>query len=246
MPGDDSTTGRATRPTSWVRNLFDRVAPSYDTMNDLMSVGWHRIWKRDLVGRIPVVPHIKMLDVAGGTGDIALAYMEKSASLVPQITVLDPSDAMLTIGRNKAIDRNVWSITWRQGSAESIPFPDYTFDVCTISFGLRNVTDVQQALFEMHRVLKPGGQLLCLEFSQPDPDIETLYRLYTLDIIPKIGHWVAHNEDAYRYLGESIQQFYSAEALKDLLYDVGFQTVQVTRRSKGIVAMHQAWKTEDT
>lgn len=233
---------RQTPDASWVRDLFDRVAPSYDLMNDLMSGGWHRVWKRTFVDLIPRAPHLMMLDLAGGTGDIAMAYAKRSADLSPRITVMDPSEAMLAAGRNKAIDRNVWSLDWQQGTAESLPHVAETFDVCTMAFGLRNVTDIGKGLSEIHRVLKPGGQFLCLEFSQPDADISALYRLYTLDIIPKLGKWVAHNEEAYRYLGESIQQFYSASALKDLLYEAGFATVSITRLSKGIVAIHQCWK----
>lgn len=230
--------------TDLVKRVFNNVASRYDLMNDLMSGGLHRLWKKQFISRIPRHPGAKLLDVAGGTGDITLAYMENSRGLNTQATIYDINEAMLEEGRTKAYDQNNFkNITWKCGPAEKLPFKDGTFDAYTISFGLRNVTEKEQALTEAYRVLKPGGTFLCLEFSQVHDDtLQKLYDFYSLKVIPLMGKVVANDGDSYKYLVESIRRFPDQEALKGMIKDAGFTNVGHENLNKGVVAIHQGWK----
>lgn len=229
--------------TDTIKSLFDTVSGSYDLMNDLMSLGLHRQWKQELVNLIPKTPHMNLLDVAGGTGDIVIRFLRAAQNMNPTITVLDVSPQMIQKGQDHMIDENLfYPISWKEGSADALPFETETFDVCTISFGLRNVIDRRRALQEMYRVLKPGGAFLCLEFSKPAPDIKSLYDFYSFSVIPFLGKMVAQNRPAYEYLVESIRQFPAQEELVEMLQEVGFKNVVYSNLSKGIVAIHRGWK----
>ncbi len=230
--------------TDLVKRVFNNVASRYDIMNDLMSGGLHRLWKKQFVSRIPRNPTTNLLDVAGGTGDITLAYMESTSDLKTKATVYDINEAMLEKGRVKAFDKNNFkNITWECGPAEKLPFKDNTFDAYTISFGLRNVTEKEAALAEAFRVLKPGGTFLCLEFSQVDnATLEKLYNFYSLKVIPLMGKVVANDGDSYKYLVESIRRFPDQETLKGMIETAGFKNVVYENLNKGIVAIHQGWK----
>lgn len=229
--------------TDTIKTLFNSVAKSYDLMNDLMSLGLHRRWKQEFVRLIPKIPNMSLLDVAGGTGDVVARFLKDAKDLNPHITVLDLSPEMIQKGQDRMIDENIfYPITWGEGSATEIPFVDNTFDVCTISFGLRNVTDRRRALQEMYRVLKPRGTFLCLEFSKPEGDISSLYDLYSFSVIPFLGKMVAQNRQAYDYLVESIRKFPSQEELGEMMREVGFKNVVYSNLSKGIVAIHRGWK----
>ncbi len=229
--------------TDAIRTLFNGVAGSYDLLNDLMSLGLHRRWKKEFTSLIPKTPRMSFLDVAGGTGDIVAHFLGTSQDLNPEITILDLSPEMIQKGQDRLVDKNIfYPLTWACGSAESIPFPDHTFDVCTISFGLRNVENKPRALQEMYRVLKPGGTFLCLEFSKPDQTIESLYDLYSFSVIPFLGKMIAQNKGAYEYLIDSIRQFPPQEELVKMMTEVGFKNSVYTNLSKGIVAIHRGWK----
>ena len=231
------------RNTQKIETLFNQITARYDMMNDVMSLGIHRFWKKYFVQQIPLTPHLHMLDLAAGTGDIAYAYSKKAIQLQPQITLYDQSNTMLQEAQDRHINENIKSqCTWLQGSAESLPFKNNTFDVCTVSFGLRNFSDRLQALGEIHRVLKPGGLFLCLEFSQPDPDIHHFYYTYVMDIIPKLGQFIANNKGAYDYLAQSIKDFPDAPTLQSMLEQANFQSVVYESLTKGIVAIHKGWK----
>ncbi len=229
--------------TEEVRTLFDGVATSYDLMNDLMSLGLHRHWKQEFVNLIPKTPTMTLLDVAGGTGDIVTRFLKGAQNLNPKITVLDLSPEMIQKGQDGMVDANTfYPIEWVEGSAEDIPFEDNSFDVVTISFGLRNVVNRRLALQEMHRILKPGGSFLCLEFSKPSEDIASLYDLYSFCVIPFLGKMVAQNKEAYDYLVDSIRKFPSQEELAEMMREAGFKNVIYSDLSKGVVAIHRGWK----
>jgi demethylmenaquinone methyltransferase/2-methoxy-6-polyprenyl-1,4-benzoquinol methylase len=229
--------------TDTIKTLFDDVASSYDLMNDLMSLGLHRRWKREFVNLIPKMPNISLLDVAGGTGDVVKKFLKAAQNLNPEITILDLSPEMIRQGQDRLVDENIfYPIAWIEGSAEDIPFEDNSFDICTISFGLRNVVDRKGALKEMHRVLKPGGVFLCLEFSKPEEDMSSLYDFYSFSVIPFLGKMIAQNKEAYEYLVESIRKFPSQEKLTEIMTEVGFKNGGHTNLSKGIVAIHRGWK----
>jgi demethylmenaquinone methyltransferase/2-methoxy-6-polyprenyl-1,4-benzoquinol methylase len=231
------------KKTEVVRTLFDGVAGSYDLMNDLMSLGLHRRWKEQFVNLIPKMPSMTLLDVAGGTGDGVIRFLKSAQNLNPHITILDLSSEMIQKGQDRMVDTNIfYPIEWVEGSAEDIPFEDNSFNVVTISFGLRNVTDKRKALQEMYRVLKPEGAFLCLEFSKPSEDIASLYDLYSFSVIPFLGKMVAQNKEAYDYLVESIRKFPLQEELAEMMREAGFQNVVHCNLSKGIVAIHRGWK----
>ena len=229
--------------TGLVRGVFDSVADKYDIMNDLMSGGLHRLWKDSFVRRIRPKTHYKYLDVAGGTGDIAFR-LRKRTGPKSDITVCDLNENMLSVGRDRAIDKGwLQSFEWVTGNAEDLPFPDNNFDIYTIAFGLRNVTRIDKALAEAHRVLKPGGRFYCLEFSHVrDPFLAKIYDLYSYNLIPKIGKTIAKDEDSYQYLVESIRKFPKQKNLVERLENAGFTKASFENLSGGIVAIHQGFK----
>ncbi len=224
-----------------VREVFSSVASRYDLMNDLMSGGMHRLWKNDFVSRINVPATAAILDLAGGTGDIAVRLKKRTGA---HVTVCDINEAMLNVGRDRQIDAaQSQGLRWVCGNAEHLPVPDNSLDVITIAFGLRNVTDIPQALRDAHRALKPGGQFLCLEFSEVViPTLAKLYDKYSFKLIPKIGELVTKDRDSYQYLVESIRMFPKQEKLKAMMQDTGFARVTFDNLSMGIVAIHRGWK----
>lgn len=227
--------------TGMVREVFSSVAGRYDLMNDLMSAGMHRLWKDTFVGKINVPSSAAILDLAGGTGDIAVRLRKRTGA---HVTVCDINEAMLNVGRDRQIDRGKsHDLRWVCGNAEHLPVPDHSLDVITIAFGLRNVTDIPQALRDAHRALKPGGQFLCLEFSQVVvPTLAKIYDKYSFSLIPKIGELVTKDRDSYQYLVESIRMFPKQEELKRMMETAGFARVTYDNLSMGVVAIHRGWK----
>lgn len=232
--------------TERVLGVFHSVASKYDLMNDLMSGGLHRAWKSYFLRLLDPFPGMAVLDMAGGTGDIAFKILERCQhfSNPPQITVCDINTSMLEIGRNRSIDKGILKkLNFATADASALAFSSASFDRYTISFGIRNVTEIEKALEEAYRVLKPGGRFLCLEFSQVGiPLLRRLYKAYTFGIIPLIGKYVTGDEDSYRYLVESIEQFPDQEAFKTLLQTAGFKRVTYKNLSGGIVAVHTGYK----
>ena len=219
-----------------VRGVFDSVASRYDVMNDLMSLGMHRIWKHYTVTVADVRPGHQVLDIAGGTGDLALAFA-KRVGPTGRVVHTDINEAMLRTGRDRLLDRGTVLPTL-VCDAEHLPFPDQHFDRVSVAFGLRNMTHKDQALAEMARVLKPGGKLLVLEFSKVAPPLEKVNDWYSFNILPQLGRWVARDETSYRYLAESIRMHPGQDALKDLMKQNGFGHVDIHNLSAGIVALH--------
>jgi demethylmenaquinone methyltransferase / 2-methoxy-6-polyprenyl-1,4-benzoquinol methylase len=225
--------------TGLVRGVFDSVAVRYDLMNDLMSGGLHRLWKDSFVRRIRPRPGLSYLDVAGGTGDIAFRLRRK-AGPDTKIAVCDLNAQMLDVGRARAEDKG-WlnGFEWVCGNAEALPFPDSSFDVYTIAFGLRNVTHIDTALAEARRVLRPGGRFYCLEFSRvQEPLLAKLYDAYSFNVIPKMGRLAAGDEESYRYLVESIRKFPDQKALVRRMTHAGLKNTGFENFSAGIVAVH--------
>lgn len=233
--------------TKLVLDVFDSVADKYDLMNDFMSLGIHRLWKDTLIRKIK--PHTgkqagqRFLDVAGGTGDIAFR-IAKAAGTADNITVSDINAHMLEVGKTRAIDHGfVGGFSWVEANAEALPFPDNSFDVYTISFGLRNVTHIDTALREAFRVLKPGGRFFCMEFGHLDnAQLQKLYDLYSYAVIPPLGQYVTGDRDSYQYLVESIRAFPKRDDLCRRLKDAGFDMARATPLTFGIVNIHEAWK----
>lgn len=232
-----------------VQNVFTMVAPGYDFMNDLMSLGLHHCWKHTFVNSLPLFSSIKVLDVAGGTADIALKVWTRLQDLrlgvvdlsSYSITVLDRNKEMLERGRNKAIDKGVIDLEWVCGDAEKLPFASSLFDLYTISFGIRNVTHRDQALREAHRVLKPGGIFACLEFSHsPHKKIDTFFKKVQFCFVPLLGHILRQDKDSYQYLVESIARFPEAEVFAQEIEQAGFKVASIQRLVKGGVAIHLA------
>ena len=228
-----------------VREVFSSVAARYDLMNDLMSAGVHRIWKDAMVEWLNPRPGWQVLDVAGGTGDIAfrIADMARLREGEADITVCDINAQMLGEGVRRATEKNDTAIQWVCGDAEKLPVPDNHFDAYTIAFGIRNVTHLDIALREAFRVLKPGGRFLCLEFSHVEvPGLDTLYDAYSFKLLPKIGGLVAGDEASYRYLAESIRRFPPQAEFAQMIGEAGLSQVKVRNLSGGIAAMHSAFK----
>lgn len=232
----------AKEKTGRVIDVFDSVADSYDLMNDLMSAGVHRLWKDQLIRQIRPRPGLSYLDVAGGTGDIAFRIRRKAGPA--RITLCDLNAEMLRVGRDRAVNHGwIDDFEWVVGNAEALPMDSESVDVYTISFGLRNVTHIDDALREAWRVLKPGGRFFCLEFSRVDePFLAKIYDAYSFRVIPRIGQVVAKDRDSYQYLVESIRKFPPQKALEKRLYQAGFDRVKITNLSFGVAAIHEAWK----
>ncbi len=226
-----------------VAGVFSSVASSYDVMNDLMSFGIHRLWKRFTIDLSGVRQGQKVLDLAGGTGDLT-ARFSKLVGNEGQVVLADINEAMLRVGRDKLTDMGlINNIEYTQANAECLPFPDNYFDCVTIAFGLRNVTNKDAALVSILRVLKPGGRLLILEFSKPEyPLLSKIYDTYSFNILPKIGKLVANDEDSYRYLAESIRMHPDQETLKQMMLEAGFAEVDIHNLTGGVVALHRGWK----
>ena len=219
-----------------VRGVFDSVAPKYDVMNDLMSAGLHRLWKRYTIAVANPQPGHQVLDIAGGTGDLSLAFARKVGA-TGRVVHTDINEAMLREGRTRLLDLGVVLPTM-VCDAEKLPFADNSFDIVTVAFGLRNMTHKELALAEMHRTLKPGGKLLVLEFSRVAKPLEKAYDWYSFNILPKIGKWVANDEESYRYLAESIRMHPDQETLRQMMKAAGFGHVDVHNLTGGVVALH--------
>ena len=229
-----------------VRGVFDAVADRYDLMNDLMSLGVHRLWKTAMIDALKPRPGLTYLDVAGGTGDIAFRIHKRVAEKggSARIVIADINTEMLRVGRDHATDRGIAAdLEWMCLDAQDLPLPDRSVDAYTIAFGLRNVTDTAKALAEAHRVLKPSGRFLCLEFSRVVlPLLDKAYDTYSFSVLPALGCAVAGNPDAYRYLAESIRKFPPQEDLLEMMRDAGFANVGFTNHSGGIAALHSGWR----
>ncbi len=222
-----------------VREVFDAVADHYDLMNDVLSGGVHRLWKDALIGWLAPQPGIRLLDVAGGTGDIAARVLERTKGRA-EITVCDINERMLLVGRARAPGA---PIDWVTGDAQALPFPDRFFDAYTIAFGIRNVTHIDAALREAYRVLKPGGRFLCLEFSSfLLPGLDKLYEAYSFKVMPLLGGVIGGNRAAYQYLAESIRRFPDQKTFARMITDAGFLQVTFRNQSAGIAAIHSGWR----
>ena len=239
-----------------VDGVFGSVARRYDLMNDLMSGGLHRVWKEILVTAVNPPPKgrpgrldetgnspFALLDVAGGTGDVAMRVIEAGGAGTRAV-VADINQAMLEVGRERARERGLDDVVqFTEGNAEALPFADRSFDAVTIAFGIRNVPRIAQALTEAHRVLRIGGRFLCLEFSSVDvPGLDTLYDLYSFNLIPALGRIVTDDQEAYRYLVESIRRFPKPQAFEDMIAAAGFRRVSHRPITGGIVALHSGWR----
>jgi demethylmenaquinone methyltransferase/2-methoxy-6-polyprenyl-1,4-benzoquinol methylase len=245
---DDKTThfGFETVPESEkagrVKGVFSSVATKYDVMNDVMSAGVHRIWKDAMMDWLAPRAGQKLLDVAGGTGDIAFRFLKRAGS--GHATVLDLTESMLVEGRKRAeAEQMADSLDWVVGDAMALPFPDNSFDVYTISFGIRNVTRPQEALNEAYRVLRPGGRLMVLEFSQlPNDALQKAYDLYSFNVIPRMGKLIANDSESYQYLVESIRNFPDQETFLNMVRQAGFENAKYRNLTMGVAALHSGWK----
>ncbi|GAA0593253.1 bifunctional demethylmenaquinone methyltransferase/2-methoxy-6-polyprenyl-1,4-benzoquinol methylase UbiE [Caenispirillum bisanense] len=260
-------TVRTEEKQTLVRQVFDSVAGRYDLMNDLMSGGIHRLWKNALIDWMNPQPGQHLLDVAGGTGDIAFRFLDRAGHIgrvrraekrnagddAPEpppgraeasVIVCDINAEMLKVGRGRATDQGrLGGLDWACGNAESLPFPDRSFDLYTIAFGLRNVTHIDTALAEARRVLKPGGRFFCLEFSRVVvPGMDAAYDVYSFKVLPVLGQVVARNREAYQYLAESIRRFPPQDRLVEMMKDAGFGQVRYRNLSGGIACIHSGWR----
>jgi demethylmenaquinone methyltransferase / 2-methoxy-6-polyprenyl-1,4-benzoquinol methylase len=224
-----------------VRAVFDSVAPRYDLMNDLMSLGVHRVWKRMLVTALDPSPRRTLLDLAGGTGDVGLAWLEQGGG---PVLLSDINASMLAIARERALKRAlVGGASLLVADAERLPLPDRTVDRVSIAFGLRNCTDKAAVLAEARRVLRPGGRFFCLEFSHPHVAVlQPAYDAWSFRMLPLLGRFVARDEASYRYLAESIRTFPDPDTLAEMLREAGFARVEVRSLSAGIAAIHSGWR----
>ena len=223
-----------------VAGVFHSVAAQYDLMNDLMSFGIHRVWKQITIESSAVRSGYSVLDLAGGTGDLASAFAKRVGDQ-GRVVLADINAAMLSVGRDKLIDKGQYSaIEWVQADAEKLPFADKTFDCVTIAFGLRNVTRKEEALKSIYRVIKPGGRLLVLEFSKPvSLLLAQLYDRYSFDLLPKMGKWVTGDADSYQYLAESIRKHPDQDTLQSMMETAGFEQASYTNLTGGVVALHK-------
>lgn len=225
--------------TDRVGEVFSNVAAKYDVMNDAMSGGMHRLWKDRFVRRVKPQPGEAILDMAGGTGDIAFRLANRGA----EVTVADINQDMLDVGIERAMERGIDGLVWSRQNAEELSYPRATFDAYTIAFGIRNVTHIAVALAEAHRVLKYGGRLFCLEFSTTEwPGFKDVYDLYSHKLVPRIGKAIAGDEDSYRYLIESIRRFPDMKSFEAMIRAAGFAQTRVEPIMGGLVAIHSGWK----
>lgn len=226
-----------------VHGVFTSVASKYDVMNDAMSLGIHRLWKDAMLDWLAPRAGMRLLDVAGGTGDISFRFLDRVKG-AGHATVLDMTESMLVEGRKRAeAAKQADKLAWITGDAMQLPFPDNSFDAYTISFGIRNVTRIQDAIAEAYRVLRPGGRFLVLEFSRiPVPGMQKLYDLYSFNVIPKMGKAIAGDADSYQYLVESIRRFPPQDQFAAMIRDGGFDQVKYRNLTMGIAALHSGWK----
>jgi demethylmenaquinone methyltransferase/2-methoxy-6-polyprenyl-1,4-benzoquinol methylase len=231
----------AEEKTRRVRAVFDSVAGRYDLMNDLMSGGLHRLWKDALITWLRPRAGMHLVDLAGGTGDIAFRFLKAGGGTV---TVTDINAEMLLVGKHRAGQRGLTeNVDWLCGDAENLPLPDMCADAVTCAFGIRNMTHIDRALVEIRRVLKPGGRFICLEFSRlAVPGLDGIYDAYSFEVVPRLGRMVAGDEDSYRYLAESIRKFPDQARFAGMIEQAGLSQVEVQNLSGGIAAMHSAWR----
>ncbi|MGI2068219.1 bifunctional demethylmenaquinone methyltransferase/2-methoxy-6-polyprenyl-1,4-benzoquinol methylase UbiE [Shewanella sp. MF08487] len=236
-------TVEADKKAELVAGVFHSVAAKYDIMNDVMSFGIHRYWKRYTIEVSGARPGMKVLDLAGGTGDLTAKFSHLVGEK-GEVVLADINDSMLKVGRTKLRDKGIVNnVSYVQANAEALPFPDNHFDIITIAFGLRNVTDKEAALRSMNRVLKPGGKLLVLEFSKPQHEImRKVYDLYSFKVLPKMGEFITKDADSYEYLAESIRMHPDQDTLKQMMVDAGFEQCDYTNMTDGIVALHRGYK----
>ena len=229
----------ADEKTRRVGAVFSNVAARYDVMNDAMSAGMHRLWKDQFVRRVKPQPGETILDMAGGTGDVAFRLAERGAD----VTVADINQEMLDVGLERAVTRGIDTLVWSRQNAEDLAYPDRTFDAYTIAFGIRNVTHIDKALSEAFRVLKYGGRFFCLEFSTTEwPGFREVYDAYSHKLVPRIGKAIAHDEASYRYLIESIRRFPPMPEFEAMIRAAGFERTRVEPIMGGLVAIHSGWK----
>ena len=228
--------------SSLVKEVFNNVSSKYDVMNDLMSVGIHRVWKNTLINWLAPKENQNLLDVAGGTGDIATRFLNQTKS--GNATILDMTESMLQEGTKRITNSSLSSrMRWVVGDAMTLPFKKNTFDIYTISFGIRNITKIDVALSEAFRVLKPGGRIMILEFSKlPNPMMQKAYDLYSFNVIPKIGEIVVGDKDSYQYLVESIRKFPDQVSFANMITEAGFENVKFRNLTFGVAALHSGWK----
>jgi demethylmenaquinone methyltransferase/2-methoxy-6-polyprenyl-1,4-benzoquinol methylase len=235
--GDERVTPE--EKTRRVGAVFSSVAPRYDLMNDLMSGGMHRLWKDRFVARVKPRPGEDVLDMAGGTGDVAFRMAKRGA----HVTVADINADMLEVGKERAKARGIPGLAWKVENAESLSFSDAAFDAYTVVFGIRNVTDIPAALGEAHRVLKRGGRFYCMEFSSSDwPGFSKLYDTWADKVLPRLGRAIADDEDSYRYLVESIRRFPRPPQFRQMIADAGFVRAAADPMLGGLVSIHSGWK----